>query len=102
MLAISFFGPRHGRLLQANYTKSGILKVRVSPIYSFVHEAEAPFDLFLRYNACDPQDGSEYEFYSDKEDAPTQATEYVSPSTESEKENITAKEYDHTPSVEES
>ncbi|CAG8131313.1 unnamed protein product [Penicillium nalgiovense] len=101
-VAISFFGPRHGRLLQANYTKSGILKVRVSPIYSFVHEAEAPFDLFLRYNACDPQDGSEYEFYSDKEDAPTQATEYVSPSTESEKENITAKEYDHTPSVEES
>lgn len=70
MLAISFFGPRHGRLLQANFTKSGILKVRVSPIYSFVHQAEAPFDLFLRYYACDPQDGPEYEFYSDEEDVP--------------------------------
>lgn len=76
--------------------------VRVSPIYSFVHEAEAPFDLFLRYYACDPQDGPEYEFYSDEEDAPTQAPEYVSLSTESEKENITPKEYDDTLSVEES
>ncbi|KAJ5197224.1 hypothetical protein N7449_007703 [Penicillium cf. viridicatum] len=102
VLAISFFGPRHGRLLQANFTKSGILKVRVSPIYSFVRKAEAPFDLFLRYYACDPQDGPEYEFYSDEEDAPTQAPEYVSPSTESEKENIAPKEYDDTPSVEES
>jgi hypothetical protein len=102
VLAISFFGPRHGRLLQANFTKSGILKVRVSPIYSFVREAEAPFDLFLRYYACDPQDGPEYEFYSDEEDAPTQAREYVSLSTESEKENITPKEYDDTMSVEES
>jgi hypothetical protein len=101
VLAISFFGPRHGRLIQANFTKSGILKVRVSPIYSFVRKAEAPFDLFLRYYACDPQDGPEYEFYSDEEDASTQVPRVCLP-VRVRKEKITSKEYDDSPSVEES
>ncbi|KAJ5545432.1 hypothetical protein N7461_007736 [Penicillium sp. DV-2018c] len=93
VLAISFFGPRHGRLLQANFTKSGILKVRASPVYSFVRKAEARFDLFLRYYACDPQDGPEYEFYSDED---SEGCTYPGP-----RENITPKEDDYTPSVEE-
>ncbi|KAJ5566877.1 hypothetical protein N7535_006183 [Penicillium sp. DV-2018c] len=83
VLAISFFGPRHGRLLQANFTKSGILKVRASPVYSFMDQSTNSIATRTQ------------------KDAPTQAPEYVSPSTEFEKENITPKEDDYTPSVEE-
>lgn len=68
----------HGRILQARFNESGILKVRVSPIYSFLRKAEAPFKLFLRYYACEPQDGPEYELYNDIEDAPIQVPKYVS------------------------
>lgn len=88
---LSFFGPRHGRLLQGNFNQSGILKIRASPIYSFVRKTEAPFDLFLRYYSSEPQDGPDYEFYYE-EDALSQVPEYVSPSNESDKENVTPKE----------
>lgn len=73
MLAVSFFGPRHGRLLQAKINKSGILEVRALPIYSFRRKAEAPFDLFFRYYTHDPQGSPDYIFYSGKEeDIPAQ------------------------------
>lgn len=98
-MAISLFGPRHGRLLQAKFNKSGVLKIRASPIYSFRYKAEAPFDLFLRYQACKPRHGVEYEFYSDEEDAPM-APEYVSPPPGADKENVSPKQED-TPSAEE-
>ena len=90
MLVASFFGPRHGRLLQAKFNKSGALQVRASKIYGFRHRDEAPTDLFLRYYACKPRDGEEFEFHSDneEEDAPTQAPEYVPLPADSEKENV--------------
>ncbi|RWQ91989.1 hypothetical protein C8Q69DRAFT_448072 [Paecilomyces variotii] len=65
VLAVSLFGPRHGRLLQANFNNSSILEVRSSPIYSFIRKDSAPFELFLRYYACEPLDGPEYEFSDD-------------------------------------
>ncbi|PKY00947.1 hypothetical protein P168DRAFT_293330 [Aspergillus campestris IBT 28561] len=66
VLIISLFGPRHGRLIQARFNKSGILKVRASPIYSFVRKDEAPWNLFLRYHACEPRDGPNIEFFDDE------------------------------------
>ncbi|KAJ5807067.1 hypothetical protein N7474_010659 [Penicillium riverlandense] len=74
VLAVSLFGPRHGRLLQAKFDQSSILKVQISPIYSFRYRADAPFKLFLRYYGCEPRAGPESELYSD-EDTPTQAAE---------------------------
>ena len=70
------------------------MKVRVSPIYSFLRKAEAPFKLFLRYYACEPQDGPEYEFYNDIEDAPIQIPKYVPPEPGYDKKNVAPKE-DH-------
>ncbi|OQD64877.1 hypothetical protein PENPOL_c007G08153 [Penicillium polonicum] len=69
VLIISLFGPRHGRLVQAKFNKSGVLKVRASPIYSFVRKDEAPWDLFLRYHACEPRDGPKIEFGDDEEES---------------------------------
>ncbi|KAJ5146031.1 uncharacterized protein N7515_000595 [Penicillium bovifimosum] len=66
VLLISLFGPRRGRLVQAKFNKSGVLKVRASPIYSFMSKAKAPWDLFLRYHACEPRDGPEIEFGDDE------------------------------------
>ncbi|KAJ9243707.1 hypothetical protein DTO169E5_2622 [Paecilomyces variotii] len=95
VLAVSLFGPRHGRLLQANFNNSSILEVRSSPIYSFLRKDSAPFELFLRYCACEPLDGPEYEFSDD-----TQTHQYVSPQPGSDIENIPPKEGD-TSSAEE-
>lgn len=53
VLVISLFGPRHGRLLQAQFDNSGILVVRSSPIYNFV-DNDDKMQLFLRYNNCKP------------------------------------------------
>ncbi|KAL1863295.1 hypothetical protein Plec18170_000129 [Paecilomyces lecythidis] len=100
VLAISLLGPRHGRLVQAHFNKSGMLKVLVSPIYSFVRKADAPFDLFLRYCACKPQDGPEYEFYNEEEDTAAQTHQYVAPLSGSDIENIPPKE-DDSPFTEE-
>ncbi|KAJ9302658.1 hypothetical protein DTO271G3_32 [Paecilomyces variotii] len=94
VLAVSLFGPRHGRLLQANFNNSGILEVRSSPIYSFLRKDSAPFELFLRYYACEPLDGPEYEFSDD-----TQTHQYISPLPGSNVKNIPPKEGD-TPSAE--
>lgn len=66
--AVLLFGPRRGCLVQAKFNKSGMLKIRDSPIYSFALKDDAPFDLFVRYYACDPRDGTDYGFYSDEED----------------------------------
>lgn len=79
--------------------------VRASSIYSFVRKAEAPWNLFLRFYACVPRDGTEYEFYSDDEEeedevAPAKDPEYVAPSPESDKENIPPKSDDDTSSFE--
>ncbi|KAJ9265503.1 hypothetical protein DTO212C5_6696 [Paecilomyces variotii] len=95
VLAVSLFGPRYGRLLQANFNNSSILEVRSSPIYSFLRKDSAPFELFLRYYACEPLDGPEYEFSDD-----TQTHQYVSPQPGSDIENIPPKEGD-TSSAEE-
>lgn len=73
-----------------------MLKVLVSPIYSFVRKADAPFELFLRYCACEPQGGPEYEFYSEEEEEDTaaQTHQYVAPLPGSDIENIPPKEGD--------
>ncbi|KAJ9205262.1 hypothetical protein C8Q69DRAFT_510514 [Paecilomyces variotii] len=94
VLAISLFGPRHGRLLQAHFDKSGILKVLVSPIYSFLSRTDAPSELFLRYYVSEPQDGPEYEFWSEEEDTAAQTHQYVAPLPGSDIENIPPKEGD--------
>ncbi|OJJ51110.1 hypothetical protein ASPZODRAFT_21611 [Penicilliopsis zonata CBS 506.65] len=99
VLVLSLFGPRHGRILQAKYNKSGVLKVHASPIYSFRFKATSPFDLFLRYQACEACHGPEYEFDSDEEDVPIQASAYASPSLGADKENAPPKE-DDAPSPE--
>jgi hypothetical protein len=80
VLVISLFGPRHGRLLQARFTKSGILKVRASAIHSFEKRDNALSDLYLRYLACEPKGGEEFEFYSDEdEDTSTQVAARQAP-----------------------
>lgn len=94
MLALSFGGPRHGRILQANLDKSGTLQVRASRVYSFIKKADAPFDLFIRYYACEPEAVPDLEFYSDTEDAPVQTSEYVPLSSGLGKENIPPMEAD--------
>ncbi|KAJ6186438.1 hypothetical protein N7519_007739 [Penicillium mononematosum] len=60
VLMLSFFGPRHGRILQAKLDNSGTLKDWSSPIYNFVHSNEK-IKHFVRYNNCKPQDGKEFE-----------------------------------------
>jgi hypothetical protein len=40
VLVISLFGPRHGRLQQANFDNSGALLVRFSLIYNFMDSDE--------------------------------------------------------------
>lgn len=49
------------------------MKVRASPIHNFTKKNSAPFDLYLRYLACEPRDGEAYEFFSDEEDTSTRA-----------------------------
>lgn len=52
---LSFFGPRHGRILQANYDRySSRLELRISPIFSFLEKNNESFDLFLRFMASSP------------------------------------------------
>lgn len=76
---MTFCEPRHGRLIQAQYNKFGILKVRASPIYSFVKRDEAPWNLFLlRYHASVPYDGADVEFGDDQVES-----EYVTSETQS-------------------
>ena len=101
MLIVSLFGPRHGRLVQAKFNKSGVLKVRASPIYSFVRKDEAPWNLFLRYHACEPRDGPNIEFGDDEEESVSpQAPEYVSPVTRSSKAtDAPAQGPKHTPNL---
>lgn len=42
------------------------MKIRTSPIHNFIKEHGAPFDLYLRYLACKPRDGLEFEFFQDE------------------------------------
>lgn len=52
---LSFFGPRHGRILQACYdSRSQKLELRISPIFSFLEKDDDSFDLFLRFMASSP------------------------------------------------
>lgn len=52
---LSFFGPRHGRILQACYdSHSQQLELRISPIFSFLEKDNESFDLFLRFMASSP------------------------------------------------
>ncbi|CAG8100744.1 unnamed protein product [Penicillium nalgiovense] len=54
-LMLSFFGPRHGRILQACYdSRSQKLKLRISPTVSFLEKNNYAFDLFLRFMASYP------------------------------------------------
>ncbi|KOS36719.1 hypothetical protein ACN38_g12519 [Penicillium nordicum] len=55
ILMLSFFGPRHGRILQACYdSRSQKLELRISPIFSFLEKDDDSFDLFLRFMASSP------------------------------------------------
>ncbi|KAJ5943459.1 hypothetical protein N7516_003627 [Penicillium verrucosum] len=55
VLMLSFFGPRHGRILQACYdSHSQQLELRISPIFSFLEKDNESFDLFLRFMASSP------------------------------------------------
>lgn len=89
-----------GRLVQAKSNKSGVWKVRASPIYSFVRKDEAPWNLFLRYHACEPRDGLKIEFGDDEEESVSpQAPKHALNLPEFEKENAPPKE-DETPPAE--
>jgi hypothetical protein len=44
---VSFFPPRHGRLLYA-CLEGGAVVIRKSAIYSFAVKNQAPFDLFAK------------------------------------------------------
>lgn len=60
---LSLFGPRHGRILQANFDTSQKLNVRVTRIFSFLKKDSAPLDLFLRFLASTPRRDEDLEFY---------------------------------------
>jgi hypothetical protein len=52
---LSFFGPRHGRILQACYDSySEQLELCISPIFNFLEKDNESFDLFLRFMASSP------------------------------------------------
>ncbi|KAJ9490558.1 hypothetical protein VN97_g2703 [Penicillium thymicola] len=85
VLMLSFFGPRHGRLLQAKFDNSGTLNIWSSPIYNFVDSNEK-MKLFVRYNNCKPRDGKESE--SVIEDSPSPLVQYQALHLESDKENL--------------
>ena len=90
---IALYGPRNGRLIQARYDKSGVLKVRASPIYSFAEREKAPWDLFLRYHTSKPCDGPEIELGYDQVES-----EYVPIETESCRGiDVLAREPKHVP-----
>lgn len=82
VLTISPFGPRHERILQARFTPSGVLKSRASTIHNFEKGDDAPFSLYVRYLACEPKDGLEYEFFD--EDKSTQTAVKQAPSPEAQ------------------
>ncbi|KAJ5834659.1 hypothetical protein N7447_000685 [Penicillium robsamsonii] len=92
--------PRHGRLVQAKFNKSGVLMVRAAPIYSFVRNNQGPWNLFLRYHAREPRDGPKIEFGDDEECIPAGACapKHAPNLPEFEKENAPPKEGE-TPSV---
>ncbi|CAI7666336.1 unnamed protein product [Penicillium viridicatum] len=55
VLMLSFFGPRHGRILQACYdSRSQQLELRISSIFSFLKKNDESFDLFFRFMASYP------------------------------------------------
>ncbi|KAJ6178283.1 hypothetical protein N7519_008744 [Penicillium mononematosum] len=55
VLMLSFFGPRHGRILQACYdSRSQQLEIQISPIFSFLRKNDESFDIFLRFMASYP------------------------------------------------
>ncbi|CAP86283.1 hypothetical protein E8E15_005837 [Penicillium rubens] len=55
VLMLSFFGPRHGRILQACYDSySEQLELCISPIFNFLEKDNESFDLFLRFMASSP------------------------------------------------
>ncbi|KAF7715731.1 Uncharacterized protein PECH_006133 [Penicillium ucsense] len=55
VLMLSFFGPRHIRLLQAVYRPAGYLELRASQIFDFTTLAVSRLDLMLEYLACSPR-----------------------------------------------
>ncbi|KAJ5488936.1 hypothetical protein N7539_003826 [Penicillium diatomitis] len=58
---------QHGRLVEAKFNKSGVFKVRPSPVYGFTKREGAPWELFAHYLACEPIDGPIVEFVDDEE-----------------------------------
>lgn len=55
VLLISLFGPRHGRILQAVYRRSGRLELRLTRVHDLTKMDEAPLELYLRYLASYPR-----------------------------------------------
>ncbi|KAF7714083.1 Uncharacterized protein PECH_001964 [Penicillium ucsense] len=69
VLGTFFHGLGNGRMIQARFDTSGVLRVRASPIYSF-QDTDSPFwRLFLRYYACNPYYGQDAEFAEDKDES---------------------------------
>ncbi|OJJ45115.1 hypothetical protein ASPZODRAFT_18025 [Penicilliopsis zonata CBS 506.65] len=62
----SFFGPRHGRIIQAHFNPSGRLVMRVSQTYSFERKDEDLARRFLCFRMCQPGAGEKYEFHTDQ------------------------------------
>lgn len=87
VLVISLFGPRHGRLLQAQFDNSGTLLVRSSPIYNFIGSDEK-IKLFVRYNNCKPRDGPEIEPVLVDEESPSPRVQHQASLFGSNKENL--------------
>ncbi|KAJ5491179.1 hypothetical protein N7539_002746 [Penicillium diatomitis] len=69
VLGIFFHGLGNGRVIQARYDTSGVLRVRTSPIYSFQDTDNLLWRLFLRYYACSPYYGEDAEFFEDKDES---------------------------------
>lgn len=54
VLAISFTGNRHGRILQAHMDRTGLV-IRKSKLYDFSQQRNAHLGLFLRQMTCSLQ-----------------------------------------------
>lgn len=83
---LSLFGPRHGRILQADFDTSQKLNVRVTRIFSFLKKDSAPLDLFLRILASTPRRDEDLKLYPEVDTNYT--TEFRLQSAGLGKENI--------------
>ncbi|KAI2794154.1 hypothetical protein POX_a00744 [Penicillium oxalicum] len=93
VFVISLCGPGNGRLIQANYDKSGILRVRASPVYPLQGRDSPSWRLFLQYLACGPYNGTDAEDADDSTES-----KYVIGETQPRK-NIHASSQEQKPAL---